>query len=85
MNEVAVVTVSEKGQISIPKKTRERWGIQKGDKLLLLENKEKIVLSPIKGIKYSADSDEVQWMMGISEKVLKKDWSYKGDDIWDEL
>lgn len=20
-----------------------------------------------------------------SEKTLKKDWSYKGDDVWDEL
>ncbi|MFH0970399.1 MAG: AbrB/MazE/SpoVT family DNA-binding domain-containing protein [Candidatus Diapherotrites archaeon] len=85
MTDVAIVTVSEKGQIALPKKTRERWGIHKGDKLLLLENKGKIVLAPVKGSKEAADVDEMQWIMGVSAQVLKEDWDYKGDDVWDEL
>ena len=42
-----VITVGEKGQIVIPKKLRDEFHINKGTKLLLSEEKDKIVIKPV--------------------------------------
>lgn len=85
MTEVAVVTVSEKGQIVLPKKTREKLHLKKGEKLLLIEEGEKISLSKISNLMKNKNISESLSTMFASEKTLAKDWSFKGDDIWDEL
>jgi AbrB family looped-hinge helix DNA binding protein len=41
------VTISEKGQISIPASLRKRFGLEKGDKLVVEEIEGTIVLRPI--------------------------------------
>ena len=83
MSEVAIVTVSEKGQIVLPKRIRDVLKIEEGSRLFVEENNGRMTL--IKVEPKAMDRDEVHWMMGVSQKVLKKDWDYKGDDIWDEL
>jgi len=42
-----IVTVTTKGQIVIPAKTREKYGIQKGTKLSILDNGDELILKPI--------------------------------------
>jgi AbrB family looped-hinge helix DNA binding protein len=41
------VTISEKGQISIPVLLRKRYGLKKGDKLAVEENDGAIILRPL--------------------------------------
>ena len=41
------VTISEKGQISIPILLRRRYGLKKGDKLAVEENDGAIILRPL--------------------------------------
>lgn len=84
MSNVAVITVSKKGQIVLPKKTREDLRIKEGDKLLLVEEERKVTLSKVELNKKNGIAESISTMLA-SEKVLKKDWSFKGDDIWDEL
>ena len=83
--EVEVVTVSERGQIVLPKKTRERLKLAKGSKLLLIESSGQVTLSkPDRLIGQKRLSEGMETYVA-SEKALKKDWAYKGDDVWDEL
>ncbi len=83
MSEVAIVTVSAKGQIQLPKRVRDSLKIKEGSRLFMEEKNGKMTI--VKLEPKAMDSDEVHWMMGVSQKVLKRDWDYKGDDIWDEL
>ena len=41
-----IITVGEKGQIVIPKKIRNDFNIQKGTKLIIKEEGEKVILKP---------------------------------------
>ena len=73
-----VVTLGEKGQIVIPKKVREDFNIGKGAKLILSEEKEKIILKPVQ-------MDEKHLLMLLSESSLKKAWDNKYDRRWDDV
>ncbi len=73
-----VVTIGEKGQIVIPKKIRDDFKLDKGTKLLITEDKEKITIKPIK-------LDEKHLFMLLSEKSLKKTWDNSYDDRWDDV
>lgn len=74
-----VVTVGEKGQIVIPKKFRVDLKIEKGTKLLVREENDKIIIKPIK-------LDEKHAWMLLSEKSLAKNWSTKAEDkAWENL
>ena len=42
--EVSLVKVTRKGQVTIPKETRERLGIRKGDYLVATEVKDLVIL-----------------------------------------
>ena len=41
------VTVTTKGQIVIPAKTRKKYGLKKGTKLRIIDNGEELILKPI--------------------------------------
>ena len=68
-----VITIGEKGQIVIPKKIRNDFKLDKGTKLLIMEEKGKITIKPIR-------LDGKHLFMLLSEKSLKKTW----DNIYDE-
>ncbi len=85
MGEIAVVTVSERGQIVLPKKTREKLHMTKGTKLLLVEAGEKITLAKVGNLLKAKGVPEGLKTFIASEKSLKKDWAHKGDDVWDDL
>lgn len=73
-----VISVGEKGQIVIPKKLREEYKIQKGTKLLISEDKDKISIKPIR-------LEEKHLLMLLSESSLKKVWNNKYDERWDDV
>lgn len=84
MAEISAVKVSEKGQIAIPVDVREIIGIKAGDTLLLIQDKDMILLQKtdkeIKKIK-----KEFLPLMKQSEKVAKKFWGTKADEHWDKI
>ncbi len=73
-----VITVGEKGQIVIPKKMREDFKLNKGTKLLVSEEKDKIVVKPI-----TVDEDHF-WML-VGELSLRKTWDNPYDERWDDV
>ena len=73
-----VVTVGEKGQFVIPKKIRNDFNIEKGTKLLVMEEKDVITIKPIK-------LNETQMLMLLSESSLRKTWDNKYDERWDDV
>ena len=73
-----VVTVGEKGQIVIPIKIRKELKIEKGTKLIVTEDKDKITIKPVK-------LDEKHILMLLSETSLKKTWDNPYDERWDDV
>lgn len=81
MSEVEIITVSEKGQIVLPKKVRDEMRVSKGCKLLLVEKQGKVTLTKadnlLKGNLFT---------MLASEKALAKDWlSDEEEEAWKNL
>ncbi len=73
-----LIAVGEKGQIVIPKQIRDDLKIVKGMKLLVTEEKDKVILKPIK-------LSESHVLMLLSEPALKKTWNNKYDERWDDV
>lgn len=73
-----LVTVGEKGQIVIPKKIRSEFKIEKGTKLLISDDRDKITIKPVK-------LDEKHILMLLSESSLKKTWDNPYDERWDDV
>ncbi len=85
MSDVAIVTVSERGQLVLPKKTREKLGFVRGVRLMMVEEKGRVTFSKLDDIiKAGAITEGLETFIA-SEKTLRKEWGYKGDDVWDEL
>lgn len=73
-----VITVGEKGQMVIPKRMRDDFKIHKGTKLLVKEEKERIIIKPI-------TLDDRHLLMLASETSLKKLWDNPFDERWDDV
>ena len=73
-----VITVGEKGQIVIPKQIRDNLKIAKGTKLIVSEDKDKIMIKP-------ANVSEKHLLMLLSETSLKKTWNNPYDERWDDV
>jgi AbrB family looped-hinge helix DNA binding protein len=80
IKEIKTVTITEKGQIAIPKLARKIKGFNEGSKLSLLVYKDKIELRPMKKI------SDVMMAMLASEEVLSESWNTKEEDeSWKNL
>ena len=78
--EVKTATITDKGQISIPKDIREIEGFTEGSKIAILAFEDRIELRPIKQV-----SDSMFTALA-SEKALAKDWLSKEDEkTWKNL
>ena len=84
MAEITTVKVSEKGQIALPVKTRNRMLIKQGDTLILIEEKDKLLLKKTDEIARQSYS-EFGFLLKHSEAVAKKLWGSKSDDVWDTI
>ncbi len=78
------VKVSDKGQIAIPTDMREEAGIRRGDELLLVQDGDRILLVRATRVGDSV-MNEFSGLLRHSEKVAKRLWSSKADDVWDSV
>jgi AbrB family looped-hinge helix DNA binding protein len=78
--EMKTITITEKGQIAIPKDMRKIGGFTEGTKIVLLAFDDHLELRPMKKV-----SEKIAWAMQ-SEKSLGKDWNSKEDEkAWKDL
>ena len=77
--DVRSATITEKGQISIPKGIRED-GFKEGSKVAIISYKDRIEIRPIKFLNKNLSTAYA------SEKILAKDWDTKEEDeAWKNL
>lgn len=76
--EAKIVTITTKGQISLPIKIQEACKLKKGDQLLIIEENGTIILKKIKRSEFTN-------LLFQSEKTLKKLWDNKEDEIWNTV
>ena len=78
--EIKTVTITEKGQIAIPKNIRKSEGFKTGSKIAILSYKDHVELRPMDQI-----SEKMSTTIA-SEKVLAKDWNTKEEqEAWKNL
>ena len=78
--EIKTATITEKGQIAIPKDIRELEGFRQGQRIAVLAFDDRIELRPLKSIK----SGRIAAL--LSEKALAKEWGTKEEDeAWKDL
>lgn len=68
------LTISQKGQVAIPKEVRETLHIKAGDQLIFRVEKGRIVLEPAVNI---PRSQAWFWASEVQEKVKKADKNFK--------
>lgn len=78
--EIRSVTITEKGQIAIPKTIRDIKGFGEGSKIAVLAYNNYIELRPL------AQLNKKMFAAFASEKSLAKDWNSKEDEkAWRKL
>ena len=78
--EIKSATITEKGQIAIPKDIRKNEGFKEGDKIAVLAFENRIELIPMKKL-----SEKMENAIA-SEEILAKDWDSKEDkEAWKNL
>ena len=78
--EIRSVTITEKGQIAIPREIREIEGFNEGTKIAILAYEDHVELRPMKQV------SEKMFTAYASEKSLAKDWNSKEDEkAWKNL
>lgn len=78
MMEVKIVKVTDRGQISLPVGMRESMQIGEGDHLIMTQSSDSIIMKKIKREDFSD-------LLRHSEKVAKKLWDNKEDEVWDNV
>ena len=74
--EIKIIKVTDKGQISLPVGIRESLRIKQGDELFITKNEDAIVIKKVK-------KEDFSYLLKHSEKVAKKLWDNKEDEVWD--
>ena len=78
--EVKSATITDKGQISIPKDIRDIEGFTEGSKIAILAFTDRVELRPMKQF------NEKMFTALASEKSLAKDWlSEEDEEAWKDL
>ena len=78
-----IVSVSEKGQIAIPREIRVLLGIKKGDRLVLTTKNKKLLIQKATNLTKQME-DDFDDLIDYSELSLKKLWLNKQDDVWNK-
>ncbi|HEY0087465.1 MAG TPA: AbrB/MazE/SpoVT family DNA-binding domain-containing protein [Candidatus Lokiarchaeia archaeon] len=77
MEIIGKITVSEKGQITIPKEVRDRLGILKGDKIIIyLKDNDIILKKPEKKTLSEILRSHTRWgVKGVEfQRKLREEW-----------
>ena len=83
MAEIETVTVSSKGQVTIPSKLRRQLGIRKGERLLVAREENAIRLVPIPKLSQLAGVDEELFRgRKPSDEIeaTRKEWTKEFDE-----
>lgn len=75
------VTVSGKGQISIPREIRKQLAVEKGSKLVIILKDKKLLIRKASDISQSIGNDFEDVVLH-SERSLKRIWDNEEDEIW---
>jgi len=81
--EVETVTVSSKGQVTIPSKLRRQLGIRKGERLLVAREENGIRLVPVPKLSQLAGVDEVLFRgrkPSAEIQATREEWTKEFDD-----
>ncbi|MDG6966507.1 MAG: AbrB/MazE/SpoVT family DNA-binding domain-containing protein [Nitrososphaerota archaeon] len=81
-SELRTVTVSEKGQVSIPVDIRRRLNIRKGQTLVLQVSDDKLLIAKSEEVSKKM-KDEFEHLLRLSERSAKELWENEKDAIWD--
>ncbi len=76
--EVKIIKVTDKGQISLPVGIRESLKIEQGDELFVTKTDDAIVIKKV-------NKDDFSDLLKHSEKVAKKLWDNKEDEVWNNV
>ena len=76
--ETKIIKVTDKGQISLPVKIRNTLNIEQGDELIITQSADSIVIRKVK-------KEDFSDLLKLSEKVGKKLWDNKEDEIWNDV
>ncbi len=76
--EIKIIKVTDKGQISIPIGIRESLNIQQGDNLIITKTNDSVIIKKIK-------EEDFHDLLKHSEKVAKKLWDNKEDEVWNDV
>jgi len=76
--ETRIIKVTDKGQISLPVKIRDILNIERGDELIITQSDDSIVIRKVKREDFSD-------LLKHSEKVAKKLWDNKEDEVWNNV
>ncbi len=78
MSEVGVSPVSEKGQVTIPKRIRTTLKLKRGDRVVFLDRDSEVILRKAKSERLSEIlQDQKPWTTGALElqKILRNEWA----------
>tara|TARA_Y100000310_G_C20664431_1_gene806652 strand:- start:1717 stop:1962 length:246 start_codon:yes stop_codon:yes gene_type:complete len=75
--QIEFIKVSEKGKVELPKNIRRGLHIKKGDRLVLVRDKENLLLK-----KASRKKENFDDLLVHAEETLKKIWDNPEDEIW---
>ncbi len=78
------IKVSQKGQIAIPADIRRELKIKTGEELLLVRRGDKLLIEKSSEVSRRF-TREFDYMLKHAEKVAKRLWENKEDEIWDKL
>jgi AbrB family looped-hinge helix DNA binding protein len=80
-------TITDKGQIAIPKEMRGLDGFEEGDKIAIIAYNDRIELRPLDQVNKKLDFSKEGILTALaSEKVLAKEWLTKEEDeAWKNL
>jgi len=81
---IKTVKVTGRGNITLPNEIREELGIENGDILLLIQEKDKFFVQKAKRIE-KKEKNEFAHLLKHSEEVAKQFWGTKADDVWDTI
>lgn len=76
--ETKIIKVTDKGQISLPVKIRNSLNISQGDELIITQSNNSVILRKIK-------RDDFKDLLKHSEKVAKRLWDNKEDEVWNNV
>ncbi len=76
--ETRIIKVTDKGQISLPIGIRDSLKIKQGDELFITKNEDAIVIKKVR-------REDFSYLLKHSEKVAKKLWDNKEDEIWNNV